>query len=295
MDENIRNNPEIEIKDTCNYLNHIISNSVNESNIIVKKKHKFIYHTPEIYGKNIEKKSDIKYNNINFEDITIVLCLKNRPKRFQLYYNLNNFFFKKYNVKLIVVEGKSDNMIDTTLFKKDSHITYHVVDIKNVWSRALLLNFGVDKSKTETIILSDIDFIYTLSFWNNLLNGLNYINLNKSFVGLAVYESEKTFNGNILIRDKYTPYGSCYVINKNVFVQCGGFNTKMIGFGCEERELQKRLKKNGIDTIYTNLIQPNCYVIHYSHNHKLRGPPNSNNRKLLYSLNNKNIEFKTSL
>ena len=293
MNEDIRNNPELEINNACNYLNNIISSSINESNIVVKNKHKFIYDN--YFGKNIEKKSDIKYNNINFEDITIVLCLKNRPKRFQLYYNLNNFFFKKYNVKLIVVEGKSDNMIDTTLLKKDSHITHHVVDIKNVWSRAVLLNFGVDKSTTETIILSDIDFIYTISFWDNLLNGLNYINLNKSFVGLPLYESEKTFNGNSLIRDKYTPYSACYVINKNVFVQCGGFNTKMIGFGWEERELQKRLKKNGVDTIYTNLIQPNCYVIHYSHNEKLRGPPNRNNQKLLYNSNTKKIEFKVNL
>ena len=50
MDENIRNNPEIEIKDTCNYLNHIISNSVNESNIIVKKKTQiYISYTRDLW------------------------------------------------------------------------------------------------------------------------------------------------------------------------------------------------------------------------------------------------------
>ena len=268
MDENIRNYPELEINNTCNYLNNMINCSINKNNIVVKNRKKFIYNPNMEHGKYIEKKSDIKYNNINFEDITIILCLKNRPKRFQLYYNLNNFFFKKYNIKLIIVEGKSNNMINGKLFKDDHYIKHYIVDIKNVWSRAVLLNFGVSKSTTETIILSDIDFIYTLSFWNNLLNGLNYINLNKSFVGLPLYESEKTFSNNRLLRDKYIPYSACYIVNKNIFIQCGGFNTKMIEFGWEERELQKRLKKNGIDTIYTTLAYPSCYVIHYSHNQK---------------------------
>ena len=195
-----------------------------------------------------------------------------------------------------MVEGKSNNMIDGSIIKNVNYITYHVVDIKDVWSRAVLLNYGVDKCKTNTVILSDIDFIYTVKFWNNILNLLNKKDLNKTFIGLALYESEKTFNSSgEMIRDKYVPYSACYVIDKNHFVQCGGFDTRMIGFGWEERELQKRLKKNGLDTIYTNLNYPYCYVIHYSHSQNLRGPYSLNNKDLLDNSNVDKIEFKTSL
>jgi len=294
MDEQIRIKPEEEIKNATNYLDKLIHKSVNDNNIIIKNKNKFIYENS--YGKNIEKRNNDKYNNICFENITIILCLKNRPKRFKLYYTLNKSFFEKYNIKLMIVEGKSNNMIDSSIIKNVDYITYHVVDIKDVWSRAVLLNYGVDKCKTSTVILSDIDFIYTVKFWDNILHLLNHTDLNKTFIGLALYESEKTLNSSgKMIRDKYVPYSSCYIINKSIFVLCGGFDTRMIGFGWEERELQKRLKKNGVDTIYTNLNYPYCYVIHYSHCGKLRGTISYNNYDLCKNSNVNKIEFKTTL
>lgn len=293
INEEIRDNPEEEISNTTNYLYNSISNSVNYSNIIIENKTKFVYKNP--YGKYIEEKSCSKYNNVQFKDITIVLCLKNRPKRFGLFYKLNKLFFEKYNIKLIVVEGKSHNMINTNLFKKDSHITHYVVDIKNVWSRSVLLNYGVDKCKTDIVILSDIDFIYTVGFWDNILDLLNHTDLKKSFIGVPLYESEKTFTKGKLVRNKYLPYSACYIINKNVFISVGGFNTKMTGYGMEERELQNRLKRNGVNTIYTGLIYPYCYVIHYSHSCNLRGSKNHNNLKICSTSKITKIEFKTYL
>lgn len=296
MDEQIRINPEKEKKNATNYLDKLIHDSVNDNNIIIKNKKKFSYENS--YGKYIIKKNSTNYNNINFQDITIVLCLKNRPKRFKLYYTLNKSFFEKYNIKLIITEGKSNNMIDTSIIKDVNYITHYVVDIKDVWSRAVLLNYGVDKCKTGTVILSDIDFIYTHGFWNNILDLLNHTVLKKSFIGLALYETEKTIhdnNNNKVIRDKYEPYSACYIIDKNVFITVGGFDTKMIGFGWEERELQKRLLKNKVETIYTGLNYPYCYVLHYSHTGKLRGTPSLKNFDLLSKSETSKIEFKTTL
>ena len=188
-------------------------------------------------------------------------------------------------------------MIDTSIIKDINYISYHVVDIKDVWSRAVLLNYGVDKCETNTVVLSDIDFIYTPRFWDNILDLLNHNDLKKSFIGLALYETEKTLDdsNNRVIRDKYTPYSACYIIDKNVFIDVGGFDTRMIGFGWEERELQKRLLKNKVETIYTNLNYPYCYVLHYSHTGKLRGPQSHKNRDLLHKSNVSKLEFKTNL
>lgn len=295
MNEEIRNNPNEEIRNSLSYLDNLIYNSVNSNNIIIKNKKKFIYENS--YGKYVEEVSCTKYNNINFQDITIVLCLKNRPKRFKLYYTLNKLFFEKYNIKLIVTEGKSNNMIDTSIIKDIKYITHYVVDIKDVWSRAVLLNYGIDKCETNTVILSDIDFIYTQRFWDNILELLNHNDLTKSFIGLALFETEKTIHNKSerVIRDKYTPYSACYIIDKNVFINVGGFDTKMIGFGFEERELQKRLLKNNVETIYTGLNYPYCYVLHYSHSSNLRGKISYNNKDLLSKSNTDKIEFKTCL
>ena len=84
-------------------------------------------------------------------------------------------------------------MIDTNIIKDIKYITHYVVDIKDVWSRAVLLNYGIDKCETNTVILSDIDFIYTQRFWDNILELLNHNDLTKSFIGLALFETEKLF------------------------------------------------------------------------------------------------------
>lgn len=284
--EDIRINPKYEVEQTIN--------KISKNNLNYYEKHDYIidiYHIEKLYGilldynkNNTNLKSNTIYNKYTINDVTIIVCLKNRPKRFKIFYSFIKMYSINSNIKIIFIEGKSDNLIDTSLFMNDNNVYHYIVDIGNVWSRSVLLNYGMSKCETELVILSDIDFIFPPSFWNTLEDTINKLDIDNYLLGLPVYETNNTLdNNNNVIRKKNDPYGACYITNKNLLINNGGFNTKFIGHGMEERELQVRLSKNNILTLYTVLVHPNTYVLHYSHNENIRHLEKNNlNEKKYY-------------
>tara|TARA_B100001769_G_C22062747_1_gene571691 strand:- start:244 stop:1173 length:930 start_codon:yes stop_codon:yes gene_type:complete len=308
MNEQIRLNPQKEVetavfeinKRNVKFINDLSNIKSSDKNIIYNLQNNFPYYKhpspPGLFIDNNYSKNNKIYNNLTFKDITIVVSLKNRRERFKLFYSFIKKHIVEHNIKIIFVEGKSDNQIDTTLFNGENNVSYYIVDIGNVWSRSVLLNYGILKSETEIILLSDIDFIYPKLFWDTFEYTINRLDLNNSFIGFPLFETFDTRE-----RKKFTPYSSCYLIKKDLIVKYGGFNCKMINFSLEERELQQRLYLNNIATIYTCFAFPNTYVLHYSHESSLgrdnlkRNENNLNVYNETIRNNIKKIEFKISL
>ena len=295
--EDIRANYKGEINKAIEYLNNKISQNISNAGIIKKNIKNFTFKFLNKF-EYIKKKIN-KQSNYDFKDITVVLCLKNRAKRFNIFYECNKDLFLKYKINLIIVEGKSNNIIDKSIFENNELVRYELVDIKNIWSRSLLLNYGVHHSKSDIVILSDIDFIYPKKFWDNILNIINE-SIKANIIGLPLYETWNTLGVNKnCVRKKYSPYSACFMVLKETFVKHGGFNTEFIGFGYEDNELLNRLFNNNINFICTSLSHPYGYVLHYSHNNKLRlesKDKNNKNKILMRKYKNiKKIDFKIKI
>jgi hypothetical protein len=286
MDEEIRENYQKEIIDANK---QILKNTSNMKNIN-------IYANNKSHG--TYENSDVTHKNkYTLNDISIVMCVKNRPLRSKMFLEMNLPNIIKYKIELIIVEGKSHNMIDLSCLKNIKFIKHHIVDLGDVWSRSILLNYGVLKATREIVILSDVDFAFMDSLWENLEKVFTQINMNEKFLGLPLYETNDTMNINgEIIRKKYKPYSACYAVKKSLLIKVGGFNTKFIGFGFEERELQKRFMKVNVTTVYSSFIVPQCFVLHYSHTDKLRDKEDlEKNRKIYFESDQKCIKYICSL
>ena len=282
--EKKRNTFNKEIIDAENYINKMIERNLDAGKNNINKNFNFFkYDIEETYGKYLKKRDNL-FNKYNFSDLTFIVVFQNRVDRFNKFFEYNKNFFIKYDIKVIFVEGYSNNMINENIFSKYKFIKYFKVNTNKIWSRSKLLNFGINKSDTDILLLTDIDFFFTKKFWENILLNLNHNDFSKNILGIPLYETFYTYdNDKKLVRKIYEPYSSFYVVEKKNIVKVGGFDTTFINFGYEERELQCRLKNNGINLNYTSLIFPFCYVLHYSHNHNTRGKKNVtiNKKKML--------------
>jgi len=290
VDEEIREHPEKEIYSAIEEIEKIILFNKNNSNSMRHYQHPYGSYKNEFFNEKI--------TNYTCNDISVLLCIKDRPERFKIFYSFLESFLIKYNINLIIAEGKSDNIIDKQLFIKNNNVHHYLIDLGNKWSRSVLLNFAADKCNTEILILSDVDFIYSQAFWSNIEKMINKVNLNKVLIGLPLYETHDTYSSNNkLVREKYESFSACYLIKKDIFLNVGGFNTRFTGYGWEERELQKRLKLNNFFIFYSGLEYPDTYVLHYSHSNSFGRDSLTNkiNLKLWKEQKLKKIEFKTNL
>jgi len=226
-----------------------------------------------------EKIDNINHNKVNNDlpekFITFIIPIKNRTQR--LYIQLENLCkvldFKQ--VDIIIVEDESTDNFNIDMLPENirNHIRYYRVRTFTTWSRSKLMNFGIAKTNTKFILANDVDFIYGPNFLKELRECCIKNDFNKYSIGLSLWESHDSFwNNNQIMRYAYEPYSACYIYDTEILKQIGGFDTTIINHGTEDRELQKRLSKNGCETIYGHLLYPNLYVIHYSHDNITRGP-----------------------
>ena len=242
--------------------NIFFSNSINFTSI----KH---YQHP-----NGKKKKNLKMQSSNFNknDISIVLAIKNRQNRFNLFIR----YYLQYcsDIKLIIIEAKSKNMLDVdniNSFNSKNNIIYKQVDIGQGFSLSKLRNFGIEECKTEFILFADVDFIFNEMFSKNIPYLLNTEEIQDSLIGLPVFETWFTFDERKvkIIRGQYDGYGACYII-KNKLVKKFKFDETNVHWGYEIRDLQKRLEENEINTFYLQYPDIPLYVLHYSHNQSSR-------------------------
>ena len=221
----------------------------------------------------VEKKSlTSKYSNFTKNDISIVLAIKNRKNRFNLF--IRHYLQYCSDIKLIIIEAKSKNMLDIDKINSvnsKNNIIYKLVDIGEGFSLSKLRNFGIEECNTEFILFADVDFIFNEMFSKNISYLLNTQEIQDSLIGLPVFETWFTFDERKvkILRGQYDAYGACYII-KNNLVKKFKFDETNVHWGFENRDLEKRLLKNNINTFYLQYPDIPLYILHYSHNQESR-------------------------
>ena len=252
-----RKNYEDEINEAITFLDkqNITNNKIN------------YYNSNLIFGDKCEKIQN--KNNYSKHDLTITLSIKNRVDRFKIF--LKYYELYASDIKLIIVESVSENMIPTHLIENNKNITHITVDIGKKWCLSKLRNYCIYNCKSEFILFSDVDFIFTPKFNKNIEDIINSNIAENSLVGLPIFESWLTFNDNFtkIVRDKYSGYGAFYLCKLSI-IKKFMFNESIQKYGSEERDLQNRLRDSNINTFFLKYPEIPIYCLHYSHNMNTR-------------------------
>ncbi len=230
------------------------------------------YSSIQRYNGNLQfgpQLAKIVQNDTKFtkKDLTIVLAIKNRSKRFKIFIEYYNKFCS--DIKLIIVEAKGNDMLDRKLLGNNTE--YIPTDIGEKWCLSKLRNMGIQHCNTKFIIFSDVDFIYNNLFSKHIETILNSKDVINSFIGLPIFESWYTFDHikKKVNRNIYDEYGAMHLCESEMLKK-HKFNENIKGFGGEERELQRRLKGKGIRTKFIKYPNIPIYTLHYSHDMKTR-------------------------
>jgi len=265
----------------CNFLlntNYKLMLNKNISKGLVKNYH--CYH--DINEITVDNK--LKLNQKLF---TYILIVKNRPERAMTSIkSLVKPETYKY-CDFIIVEDVSNHCLDLSNFQYKHFIKHYLIDTELIWTRSGTLNYGIKRANTPYIVGWDADFIFNDRITIDIDKFIRtYKPMN--VIGLSSLES---FFSDISSFDGFPciPYGYMWIYNVDVLNNVKGFNTQMIGHGFEERELEARIKnKYGIGPIKTSQIH---YVVHMSHNSKLRGDGGGNNRDIYFKTLNTKLKL----
>ena len=209
-------------------------------------------------------------SKVNTKLFTFIMIIKNRHVRARkcLEYLINN---KTQNMaNFIIVEDISDDLLDLSDFKYKHVIKHYIVDTKCSWSRAGLLNYGINRCETPHFIGLDCDFY----IHENLVQDITKFLLKykpKNNIGIQCFDTDMCDYGSGF-NLPCTPYGFMWLYNTNIVKSVGMFNYEFIGWGLEEREIEIRIhNKHNLKVIKVDNLFP-CF--HHSHNNKTRSTKN---------------------
>lgn len=220
--------------------------------------------------------------------LTFIMIIKNRNLRAK---SSTEYLVNEVSSQFcdfIIVEDKSDDLLNLNDFKYKHLIKHYVVDSKCSWNRSGLLNFGINRCITPYFIAWDCDFYIT----QDLVFDLKKMIIEyqpKNIVGIQCFDTDICDFGN-WFNLPATPYTYLWLYNTSIIKSVGMFNSDFTGWGLEERELEVRVKnKFGLKVIRTDKTYP-CF--HHSHNNSQR-PRREQNNQLIYDncIKNKVIEF----
>ena len=202
--------------------------------------------------------------------VTFCMGLKNRSQQaLQTIRNLvtpaNHEFFK-----FTIVEDTGEDLLDLAHFEHRDLIKYHLVVTGDSWNRSKVLNFGGRRVFTPYVAFWDADFIFPANFTIELLRLLKEVEM-QYIVAIECYESGDSIIGETK-KSKGDRYGRLWLYPTKAFKQVRGFDERFIGWGKEERDLERRVcAECGLQTFYTWKKRPSLFVKHKSHNDDSRG------------------------
>lgn len=250
-------------------LNMIVNYNRNTNNELLKK-HDIRYEKIVKWYEfedtlNLIEKCDIPLSNSD-KLFTFIMIIKNRNSRAKksVEFLVNNITNNICN--FIIVEDKSNDLLDLNDFKYAHFIKHYVVDSKCNWNRSGLLNYGIKRCNTPYFLAWDCDFYITENLVLDIKNFIfNY--MPKNIVGIQCFDTD-ICDFSECFNLPCTPYGYLWLYNTNIIKTVGMFNCEFISWGLEERELEERIKnKYDLNVIKTDKLTP-CF--HHSHNNKTR-------------------------
>jgi len=163
------------------------------------------------------------------------------------------------NVEIIIVQDKSDELLDLRLITPNQRVTYCMVDTRSdEWSRGDVLNYGLSQASGRYVVSWDVSFLCNETFIADLLNYIKEINFDRHLVSIAAYESHDTD-----FRKKGDGFGNLWVYDRSKINKVNGWRN----IYNEDTELGIRLcKRYNLKTLYSMYVDDTLYVIHMSKN-----------------------------
>ncbi len=233
--------------------------------------------------------------------VTFCMALKNRSKSAMKSIRslVNKKFIDSDLFDFIVIEDKSDDMLNFGKFRYKNNITHEIVNTGDSWNKSKLLNTAFKKVKTPYIMTWDADFIASDRFISELLKymisgiGKNSLfNLDKQYYAIACTETEDMMRNHInMLFKKGDYYGAGYLFKTEHAKVLHGYDEKFINYGWEEYDFNMRLKREfGLEE---KRIWDKELLYHLSHDEELSGSKDNykKNHELLKENKNKHINI----
>jgi len=230
-------------------------------------------NAPDDIANYFEKlKNGISYDSIKNMNTSCIISYKQSDEYRKK--NLVNIIkhiskFKLNKFEIIVVEQDSEEKLDVSNFKNVKKI---FIQNNETFNKGLGYNTGVDKCTGEYLFFCDCDIILPELFFINAMEKLKTCDVVDPYYNIFFYDENST---NLLIDSNYINFnkldkhnvasnvisGGAFMINKNVFLEVGGFDGDCVGYGHEDDIFDAKLKtfNKNIFKLYDHF----CYHIYH--------------------------------
>ena len=222
-----------------------------------------------LFVRKISPKNKITYEDLKMVNntVTIIIPVRNRfdYKIFNLLNSIKNQTYDSSLLETIIVDFGSDEeySIKYEDLKKDYNVTIKKCKEVKEWSRSKALNIGIKNSKTEYVLISDYDLIFSKNYVEECIN--NVRKKRNNILWTKFMDSRKgDINHVIKIEDydvylKNTDFRSDISKNKNYvtksilfgrsdfFKEIRGYDENYSIWGVEDDDIIRRFQLNGIE------------------------------------------------
>jgi len=187
--------------------------------------------------------------------ITIIFAYRNRNiQRIKL--SLNSLELqseKEFEVQFIDFGSTSKYVDDIAkVTEKFAFVNYHYIAHEGLlWNKSKALNFGINISNTEYIVLADVDVLFATNFVETCIQ----LAKSQQFSLFKIGYLPRTLNSKVIKKSKFldlkpTHIGDTFGIglfSKAALVKVRGLDTFFHFFGSEDEDLNSRLQKAGFE------------------------------------------------
>lgn len=206
--------------------------------------------------------------------IQFIYCIKNRVKRTSLSLLSLDRALKstslsvrtRFDVKVIVVEDVSDDILEIeNIDLSHVEIDHYLVDTGISWTRSGLLNYGIRQSSADILAFVDADFLFHEKYFEALFRVLQSVEWKTLVLANNLIETEAHNKGKHLY-SAASPYSYLWMAPRDVIFKVHAFDEGYSGHGFEDRDFEFKLTKlGGLTASDTISIDPDCFVLHLSH------------------------------
>jgi len=162
------------------------------------------------------------------------------------------------------------------------------------WNKSQALNIAIKNTKSHSILIGDIDLIYSKNFIKNIIN----INLNTHFLSIPIFYLPNKFSLHDSVnlsklKISHAPNGAVLFASTTKFKELNGFDEFYSFWGVEDRDMISRLENIGLKPmILDHNMTPIFHQWHQSFtDQKNFFMPNNwwDQMNIYYQLNKKNV------
>ena len=276
-DKNFKNNHISDVKPTFfKYDGEKYANGFNPHPFEWKFKEVLLEVVREISPNSLFVRKIQKENLLTYEDlktvnnsVNIIIPVRNRFD-YRLFNLLNSIQNQTYDSSLIettIVDFGSDENYSLKYeeLKKDFNVTIKKCDKVEEWSRSKALNIGIKNSKSEYILISDYDLIFSSNYIEECIKEIR--KKRKSLLWTKFWDSKEGSINHIINIKEYDNYfkdtdfrtdlskNSDYVTKSilfgraDFFKEIRGYDENYSIWGIEDDDILKRFILNGIKLI----------------------------------------------